>query len=280
VAVRIAAVIAVVAVAVGTVVAAAADRPPEPVTVLAAGEIADCTRPDDARTAAIVAGESGTVLMLGGSVRGHGTLAELQRCYGPTWGRFRDRTKPVPGEDEYETPNAAGFRSYFGVDRTYDAFVLGTWRVYALDSERVTKAQLDWLRRDLERNPHRCVLAFWHEPLFASGSRRSASPVRRFWRILYRAKAELVLNADNHAYERFLRLRPDGEPDWQHGLREFVVGTGGRVLFERPWAHFYSRAFNAQTHGILRLRLGEDGYSWRFLSVDGSFEDNGGEGCR
>ena len=94
--------------------------------------------------------------------------------------------------------------------------------------------------------------------------------MRRFWRILGRAQAEIVLNADRHNYERFFRVGTDGELDWAHGIREFVVGTGGRVLFERPWVHRYSRTFNAQTHGVLRLRLGEDGYSWRFLSVDGT----------
>ena len=277
--VRIAAVVAVLAVAVGTVVAAAADRPPEPVTVLAAGEIADCARPDDERTAALVAREPGTVLALGGAVRGRGTLAEFQRCYDPTWGRFRDRTRPVPGDNEYEVPGAAGYRSYFGLDRTYYAYDLGDWRLYALDSERITEAQLEWLRRDLARNPRSCVLAYWHTPLYASGRRR-ARAVRPLWQILRGAGAEIVLNADQHNYERFFRIGARDDLDWQHGIREFVVGTGGRVLFERPWAHRYGRAFTAQNHGVLRLRLGKDGYSWRFLSVDEAYQDYGGEGCR
>ena len=104
--------------------------------------------------------------------------------------------------------------------------------------------------------------------------------MRPFWRILHRAGAEIVLNASQHNYERFFRIGADDELKWADGIREFVVGTGGRVLFERPWVHHYSRTFDAQTHGALRLRLGKNGYSWRFLAVDGDYQDNGGEGCR
>jgi acid phosphatase type 7 len=57
----------------------------------------------------------GTVAVLGDAVYNHGTAAQFANCYGPTWGRFKGRTRPAVGNHEYRTPGAAGYFRYFGV---------------------------------------------------------------------------------------------------------------------------------------------------------------------
>ena len=43
-----------------------------------------------------------------------GTAEEFRDCYGKTWGRFKDRTWPTPGNHEYGTPERRGVR-IFGI---------------------------------------------------------------------------------------------------------------------------------------------------------------------
>jgi hypothetical protein len=61
--------------------------------------------------------------------------------------------------------------------------------------------------------------------------------MRDLWRVLYAANVDVVINGHDHTYERFAPQDPDGRLDPAHGIREFVVGTGGSPLYEFPSAH-------------------------------------------
>ena len=52
--------------------------------------------------------------------------------------------------------------------------------------------------------------------------------LKAIWQDLYNAGVQIVLNGHDHDYERFSRLDVNGSLDTAHGIREFVVGTGGR----------------------------------------------------
>jgi hypothetical protein len=172
------------------------------------------------------------------------------------------------------------YRAYFGLRRTYYAFDLGAWRLYALDSEDVSPAQLVWLRADLAQNPRRCILGYWYRPLFGSGIYGGDDRVRPFWRALDAAGADVVLNGADPDYERFTRLDPAGNFEWFHGIRSFVVGTGGQGLRHVLSTTPNTRAIQWWSHGVLRMRLGDRGYSWSFIPAGTDFSDYGGEDCR
>ena len=143
----------------------------------AAGDIARCADPDPAwsgaaATAALVgaglaADPRRRVLALGDLTYPRGRLAEFTGCYGPTWGRFKERTLPAPGNHEYATAGAAGYFGYFGAaaGRGYYSVQLGAWRLFSLDSNlgpAAHAAQLAWLRDELARHPrtlHARILA-------------------------------------------------------------------------------------------------------------------------
>lgn len=270
---------------------------PEPASaakrLLVAGDIASCAWRGDEATAALVARRRGLVLTAGDNVYQRGTRARFRACYGPSWGRFRARTRPVPGNHDRATPGAAGYFAYFGQragppGRGYYAFDVGPgWRVYALDSTRCAiegcdqgSAQYRWLRQDLEHHPRACSLAVLHHPHYSSGRHGNSGFTRPLLRLLYEAGAEIVVNGHDHVYERFAPARPWGRIDYQHGLRQFIVGTGGAPLYGwkrgRP-AH--SRARQNRMHGVLQLDLSTDGYGWRFLPVRGSYRDRGQGSC-
>jgi 3',5'-cyclic AMP phosphodiesterase CpdA len=254
------------------------------VTVYAAGDIARCASPDPAwsgasDTAATVAAglqadPDAIVLTLGDHTYPRGTPAEFLDCYGPTWGRFKDRTWPAPGNHEYYTPDAAPYFAYFGerAANGYYSFDVGGWHVISLDSNlgapkyaARSAAQLAWLRADLAAHPARCTLAFWHHPLYSSGGHGSVPVMRDAWQLLMDAGAELVLSGHDHDYERFAPQDARGRRDDARGIRQFVVGTGG--AYPTPFLRTApnSRMRDNGRSGVLRLRLFDGGYEWEFL---------------
>jgi Calcineurin-like phosphoesterase len=166
---------------------------PRTVTLVGAGDIAGCDFGADGATARLLGEIPGTVLNLGDSAYPDGTRAQFRRCYDPTWGEYKERTKPVPGNHDYFTPGAKPYFDYFGKvagepDEGYYSYDRGSWHIVALNSncEEVggcgaDSPQAHWLRRDLLEHPAGCSLAYFHHPLYASGTGYdSPDLVRRF----------------------------------------------------------------------------------------------------
>jgi hypothetical protein len=259
-------------------------------TLVGAGDISRCTNDGDSQTAAVIAGVQGVVYTTGDNVYGAGTAEEFATCYHPTWGAFKDRTRPVPGNHDYDTPGATGYYDYFGEAaaepaKGWYAYEAGTWRVYALNSEcepwrECSLEQKAWLSADLAANPHRCVLAYWHRPTRSSGPHGGSSRMTGAFEVLYNAGAEVVLTGHDHTYERFAPAKPDGTRDADRGLRQFVVGTGGAALYAFVRTLALTEARDNSTHGVLRLDLRPGEYSWSFLPAgSGTFTDSGSEAC-
>ena len=262
--------------------------------LVAAGDIAKCgSRVTDDATADLLDGVPGTVVTLGDNAYDSGTAAEFENCYGPTWGRHKARTRPAAGNHEYRTPGAAGHFGYFGAAagdpaKGYYSYEVGAWHVVALNSNckqaggcKAGSPQERWLRQDLAAHPTACTLAYWHHPRFSSARYGNDPATDGLWRALSDAGADVVLAAHSHSYERLAPLGPTGEPDAARGIRSFVVGTGGNVLY--PFTAPPSAVTEARddtTHGVLEMTLRPEGYDWRFLPVRGqSFTDAGSGAC-
>jgi len=267
---------------------------PGPATVLAVGDIASCDHSEDEATAAIVAGAPGDLLTLGDAVYDNGSPSEYQRCYEPSWGPLRARTRPTPGNHDYHDKGARGYFDYFGAQagepgKGWYSYDLAGWHLIALNSScgdvggcQPGSQQERWLRADLAAHPARCTLAFWHHPRFSSGrTHGSNTEVAGLWQALYDSGADVVLSGHEHSYERFGTLNPTGDPDPARGIREFVVGTGGRSHYPFGSPLKGSEMRNDDTYGALRMTLRPGGYDWRFLPVPGaSFADSGSAECR
>ena len=268
--------------------------PPPPPTLLAVGDIHACSGgANSAATAKRAAAQRGTVAVLGDEVD-DGSYSQFASCYARTWGRVKSRTRPTPGNHEYDTPAAAGYFQYFGSrartpGKGWYSYKLGTWHVVVLNSNcsqvggcDIGSAQLAWLQHDLATHKKRCTLAYFHHPLFTSTpppTGNDASPLP-LWQALYAARVELVLNAHSRDYERFAPQTPDGRVSQARGIREFVVGTGGGSAdYKPPTFAANSRVWN-DSFGVLKLTLRTGGYSWRFLPVPGRrFADKGSASC-
>ncbi len=264
-----------------------------PYPVLAgAGDIASCSLTADSATATLLDRTPGTVFAAGDLAYESGTAAQFRNCYGPTWGGFKARTRPVPGNHEYLSAAAAPYFAWWGsragtAGQGWYAYDLGTWRIYNLNSNCASvggcgpgSVQDLWLKADLAAHPTQCVAAIWHHPLFSSGVHGNDADMLAAWQDLYAAGAELVVNGHDHDYERFAPQSPDGTPDPAAGIREFVVGTGGAALRSFAAVQPNSEVRKTGVHGILKLTLMPGKYTWQFVPVAGStWTDSGTESC-
>jgi calcineurin-like phosphoesterase family protein len=210
----------------------------------------------------------------------------------------KSRTRPAPGNHEYASKGPAnGYFQYWGalagpVGKGYYSYELGSWHIVVLNTNCGSPAvggcnagspQEIWLKADLAAHSSTCIVAYGHYPLFSSGvfhSHAVHAELRPLWQDLYAAHADLVLAGHEHSYERFAPQDPDGHADAQNGIREIVVGTGGRSHEFLGFAQPNSETRDWTSYGVLKLTLTPGHYTWEFIAVPGAtFHDSGEANC-
>ncbi len=259
-----------------------------PAILVGAGDIAACSSQGDEATAALLDAVSGTIFTAGDNAYESGAVDEFARCYNPSWGRHKNRTRPAPGNHDYLTRGAAGYFAYFGSaagDPTqgYYSYDLGSWHILVMNTSAPThpgSPQEQWLRADMAAHETQCTLGYWHSPRFSSGFQGNHASMGAIWEVLYDAGADVVISAHDHNYERFAPQTPAGLPDSTSGIRQFVVGTGGRGLLPFNNTAANSEVRSNTTFGVLLLKLYDGWYEWEFIPTqrDG-FRDAGAGRC-
>lgn len=237
------------------------------------------------------------ILGLGDYQYENGTLDKYQRSYDLSWGAWKDITFPTPGNahdqfggGDYHTYWQSRLPAGAGPYQPY-SFDLGAWHIVSVPSgctggnttvSCAAGGPIErWLRADLAAHPARCTLAYWHNPRWATTTKyHSDFPrVDPYVRAVYDAGGDVILNGDNHNYERFAPRSPGGSAD-PNGVTEFVVGTGGKFLMPFT-ATPPSTGFHDDTHfGVLRMTLHASSYDWALVTVDGTVTDQGTAPCR
>jgi 3',5'-cyclic AMP phosphodiesterase CpdA len=256
-------------------------------SLVAAGDIAGCWWRGDAATASLLDHIGGVVAPLGDNVYGDGSAVQYERCYGPTWGRHKARTRPAIGNHDTRTDRGGPYYDYFGAaagprGKGWYSYDLEGWHVVVLNSEidiAPGDEQLTWLRDDLRAHPSRCTLAYMHRPRFSSGKHGDSERVKPAFRVLYEGGVDVLLGGHDHIYERFGPQNPDGRAD-PRGVRQFVVGTGGAPFygFQRQFKP-NSEVHQNRVHGVLRLVFHPDGYDFEFVGTGAGFSDKGSGKC-
>jgi hypothetical protein len=257
---------------------------------IGAGNIASCSNDRDEATAKLIDANPGTVFALGDNAFPDGTLTDYNNCYGPTWGRHKSRTHPTPGNHEYTSGTGTGYFDYWGAaagvrNKGWYSYDLGDWHIIVLNDQVAFGAgseQEVWLRTDLAASTKLCTLAYWHTPRFFSSTLAgwtSDGARKILWDDLYARGADIVLNGQQHQYERMAPMRPDGTRDDVNGIRSFNAGTGGESAGLPTAIHPNSETISA-AFGVLKLTLGPGSYSWQFLTIPGStYTDSGSGSC-
>jgi acid phosphatase type 7 len=236
-----------------------------------------------------------------------GTLNQFDASYNPSWGldAMKGITAPSVGNHEYRTPGAADYFDYFNGagsssgpagdrDKGYYSYDLGDkWHIVVLNSDcgyplpsanvpggcGAGSPQEEWLRADLAASKRPCTLAYFHHPHFRSGTDAASGHQKAFWRALYDAGADLVLNGHDHNYQRLAPQDPDGRLDTSRGIRQIVVGSGGKSLVASdPVPN--TEVNHSSTYGVLKLTLRPARYEWKFVPEAGrTFTDSGSTSC-
>jgi hypothetical protein len=109
-------------------------------TLVGAGDIAGCANLAGAEaTAHLIDKIPGTVFAAGDLAYEKGTYEEFEECYQPTWGKFKNRTRPAPGNHEYNGSSGSGYFRYWGKqagdpEKGYYSYDLGTWHIVVLNT--------------------------------------------------------------------------------------------------------------------------------------------------
>ncbi len=281
--------------------------------IAAAGDIAcapgsarTVTKCHQNETAALLGSGYAAILPLGDVQYPCGRLSDFNGSYASSWGRFRSKSYPVVGDNEYgrstcSSPGAEGYFTYFGGRASpddpactasckgYYSYDIGGWHIVAVNSEcsesgvggcSATSAQGKWLKADLAAHPARCTLAYWHRPYWASDG-TTKPEFGYFVNTLHVAGAEVVLAGHNHVYQRWHPQTPVGVVDEAKGIRQFIVGTGGASHSNTPAKPANVAVQDKTTFGVLELTLGTGSYSWNFKKdgASGSFTDSGTTSC-
>lgn len=247
------------------------------------------------RTAALLGSKKySAILPLGDEQYPDGSPAQFASSYAKSWGAVEAPVHPVPGNHEYHTPGAAGYYGFYKTAagdpaKGYYSWDLPGWHFVAINANCVAVGGCNkgspeevWLEADLTAHPAACTLAYWHQPRFSSAHHHSDSTYQPFWEDLYAAKADVVLNGHDHDYERFALQTPTGTSDPAFGVREFVVGTGGKSHYAFTTTEPNSEVRNNTSYGILEMTLHPHAYDWNFLSTSretGAFADHGSTAC-
>lgn len=263
---------------------------PTPAILVGAGDISVCGNPGDEATAKLLEQIPGTIFTAGDNSNDDGTLNQYKKCFGPTWGQFKDHIRPALGNHDNKD-DGQDYYSYFGkaagsAGKGYYSYDLGAWHIIVLNSNcpggcGKNSKQVKWLKLDLKDHPTRCSLAYWHHPFYTSGFGENNEKMGLIWEVLYQAGVEMVINGHDHHYERFAPQDPYGNPDPLKGIREFIVGTGGAYsigINGQPSAHSEKQILD--TFGVLKLSLFEDRYTWNFIPEEGrTGADSGADIC-
>ena len=278
-----------------------ANPPPttDPV-MIGAGDIGDCETMSDDNVGLLLDNfPSAVVFTTGDNAYPNGTIDQFNNCLDPAWGRAKARIRPAIGGHEYQTDQAAGYFTYYAnqlapfgptatdYTKAYYSYDLGTWHVIVLNTECVGLAfcsvpnELAWASADLDAHPAPCTLAIMPNPRFSSGDvHGNNASVQPFWDLLNQKGIDLAVSSDDHIYERYAPQNALGAYDPAHGVREFIVGTGGSSHYSLGIRRENSEVEDHHTFGVLKLTLHNGSYEWEFVPAEGApFTDSGSAAC-
>ena len=257
--------------------------------LVGAGDIAACELTGARKTAQLLDSIPGIVFVAGDAAYGSATVPNpFATCYDSTWGRHKARTRPVPGNHDYEVTGVPMYFDYFGTQagprpNGYYSFEAGAWHIIALNSNIAMGAnspEYKWFRADLLAHRGQCAMAFMHHPRWSSGPHEGKERMIPFWELLAKHGASVMVAGHDHIYERFRPMNNGGGVDSARGVREFIVGTGGGGHYALGAVERGSEVRDDKTYGVLKLTLRPDDYSWEFIPVRGSsFHDSGTSRC-
>ena len=266
--------------------------------MVAAGDIQGSSA-GNATAAILRSNAHDAVITLGDNQYESGSLSAYNQYWGPNWGSSAPNSKlyPAPGNHEHGSPLASNYCAYFSgktpvnicsasTTRPRYKWTVGSWDFFSLDTGAssstgdLTTADKTWLDQQLAASTKPCQAVYYHHPRYSVGTHGNSAGLADDWAMMMTRHVDVVLSGHDHNYQRWNRMNATGGVDMANGIREFVVGTGGRSHYATSNRVTGVQALNATTFGVLKMTLQSNGFSWSFLPAGGTFTDSGTEACR
>jgi predicted phosphodiesterase len=169
-----------------------------------------------------------TVLLLGDNIYPNGDASELTNKFEKPYAELLQRGvrfhAVLGNHDQGGREGQINYKPFNMGGRAYYSFVEGNGLVefFALDSNIMDKAQLDWLEAALSASKARWKIVFFHHPIYSSSKKHGSSTnLRALLEPLFvRYGVAAAFSGHDHVYER-IKL--------QQGVQYFVAGAGGQL---------------------------------------------------
>jgi hypothetical protein len=202
---------------------------PKPVRFIAFGDSGTGDEQQAALARGMATQEFEFALMLGDNIYPDGNKADVAAKFGRPYAELLKRgvrfyaslgNHDVKAGREWEI----NYPNFNMGGHHYYSFVQGDKLVefFALDSNYFDATQAQWLERGLAASTARWKIAFFHHPLYSSGSTHGSTLSLRakLEPLLVKHGVAVVLSGHDHIYER---LKP------QKSVQYFVSGAGGKL---------------------------------------------------
>ena len=210
------------------------------------------------------------VLMMGDNLYGsEGPSAydkKFERPYKPL---LDSKIKFYASLGNHDEPNQRFYKAFnMNGERYYTFKPKGNVRMFALDSNYVDKAQLEWLEKELKASGSDWKIVFFHHPVYSSGGRHGSDEELRLQLepLFLKYGVDAVFQGHEHFYER---IKP------QKGIYYFISGGAAKLREGNiQKSELTAKAFDTGYHFML-IELTKDKLNFQAISDLGKVIDSG-----
>lgn len=209
------------------------------------------------------------VLMLGDNIYGGKSQQDFER-------KFEMPYKPllVAGVKFYasignhDDPNERLYKTFNMNGARYYSFRKGNATFFALDSNYMDSAQLDWLERELQSTSTPWKICFMHHPLYSDARYHGADiDLRTHLEPLFeKYGVNVVFSGHDHVYERIKA---------QHDIYYFVIGNSGELRYHDLRGSSETAAGFDTDRGFVVVEIAGDKLYFQAISRMGQVVDSG-----
>jgi len=141
-------------------------------------------------------------------------------------------------------------------------------RFFALDSNYVDKAQLDWLDKQLVVSGSEWKIMFFHHPLYSSGETHGSAELQRglLEPVFLKYGVNVVLTGHEHFYER---IKP------QKGIAYFIIGSSAKLRKGDLVKSDLTAYGNDREYAFMLMEIAGDELFFQTINEQGNTIDTG-----
>ena len=170
----------------------------------------------------------------------------------------------------HDDPNQRFYKPFNMNGERYYSFKApqGSVRFFALDSNYMDKAQLDWLEKELAASDSEWKICFFHHPLYSSGDTHGSDTALReqLEPLFLKHSVDLVLTGHEHFYER---LKP------QKGINYIISGSAAKLRKGNIGASDLTAKGFDQGYAFLLMEIAGDDLHFQAITDGGRTVDSG-----